>query len=91
MLQAGEHNKMKNENERPLDLLNNSRGKEVKVKLQNEMAYRGTLVAFDIHINLILENVEEDFDNLDPSEEVKLLFIRGESVVSVAPIEKKAE
>ena len=45
--------------ERPLDLLNTSKGKEVLVHLKGEKYFVGTLLAFDIHINLVLDNVKE--------------------------------
>jgi len=45
--------------ERPLDLLNNSKGKEVLVQLKGEKQIVGTLLAFDIHINLVLDNIKE--------------------------------
>ena len=45
--------------ERPLDLLNNSKGKEVLVHLKGDKQFVGTLLAFDIHINLVLDNIKE--------------------------------
>ena len=45
--------------ERPLDLLNASKGKEVLVQLKGEKAFVGTLAAFDIHINVVLDNAKE--------------------------------
>lgn len=44
---------------RPLDALNNSRGKRVIVDLKNGWRYVGKLHAFDIHINTVLEEAEE--------------------------------
>ena len=44
---------------RPLDALNNSRGKRVIVDLKNGWRYVGKLNAFDIHINTVLEEAEE--------------------------------
>ena len=44
---------------RPLDALNNSRGKRVIVDLKNGWRYVGKLSAFDIHINTVLEEAEE--------------------------------
>ena len=41
--------------ERPLDLLNCCRGKTVLVHLKNNKVMEGVLLAFDIHINLVLE------------------------------------
>ena len=44
---------MANGIERPLDLLNNAKGKEVLVYLKGDKQFAGTLLAFDIHINLV--------------------------------------
>ena len=49
--------------ERPLDLLNNSKGKEVLVHLKGDKQVVGTLLAFDIHINLVLDNIKEMQNN----------------------------
>ena len=47
------------ESSRPLDMLNNSRNKTVMIDLKNGFRYIGKLKAFDIHINIVLEEVEE--------------------------------
>jgi len=50
--------------ERPLDVLNNSKGKEVLVQLKNNRQMVGTLLAFDIHINVVLDNAKEIVDKM---------------------------
>lgn len=58
-----------NEIERPLDLLNNLRGKEVRIVLKDEKRdMEGILLAFDIHINLVIEIKKKN------------RFIRGERI-----------
>jgi small nuclear ribonucleoprotein (snRNP)-like protein len=47
------------EQSRPLDALNRARNKRVIVDLKNQKQMIGNLVAFDIHINTVLENAEE--------------------------------
>lgn len=47
------------EQSRPLDALNRARNKRVIVDLKNQKQIIGTLVAFDIHINTVLDNAEE--------------------------------
>ena len=47
------------ETSRPLDALNRARGKRVIVDLKNNKQYIGKLNAFDIHINVVLEDAEE--------------------------------
>ncbi|MCK5345234.1 MAG: RNA-binding protein, partial [Candidatus Heimdallarchaeota archaeon] len=38
--------------DRPLDLLNSAKGKEILVQLKTGKQYVGTLLAFDIHVNV---------------------------------------
>ena len=47
------------EQSRPLDALNKVRGKRIIVELKNNKQYIGKLNAFDIHINVVLDDVEE--------------------------------
>ncbi|HDM43642.1 MAG TPA: small nuclear ribonucleoprotein, partial [Candidatus Woesearchaeota archaeon] len=44
---------------RPLDALNKALGKRTIIELKNGRRYIGVLKAFDIHINVVLENAEE--------------------------------
>ena len=44
---------------RPLDALNKARDKKVIVELKNNKQYIGKLKAFDIHINVVLEDADE--------------------------------
>ena len=70
--------------ERPLDLLNNSKGKEVLVQLKGEKQFVGTLMAFDIHINLVLENTKEMQDG-EVKRQIGLTFLRGDTIIFVSP------
>ena len=70
--------------ERPLDLLNNSKGKEVLVCLRNGKQFVGTLLAFDIHINLVLDNAKEMQEG-DVKKSLGVTFIRGTEVLYISP------
>jgi len=76
--------------ERPLDLLNNSRGKEILVQLKNDRQMAGTLLAFDIHINIVLDNAKEVL-NGEAKRNIGLTFLRGDTIIFISPssIEKK--
>ena len=50
------------ETDRPLDALNVARNKRVIVELKNKTQLIGTLRAFDIHINTVLDAAEEHED-----------------------------
>jgi len=70
--------------ERPLDLLNNSKGKEVLVQLKNDKQLVGTLVAFDIHINVVMENARE-MANGEVRRNIGLTFLRGDTIIFISP------
>jgi len=72
------------ESERPLDALNQSRGKRVIVELKNNRQFVGTLKAFDIHINSVLADAEERV-NGEVTRKVGLVFIRGDAIVIISP------
>jgi small nuclear ribonucleoprotein (snRNP)-like protein len=70
--------------ERPLDLLNISKGKEVLVHLKGEKYFVGTLLAFDIHINLVLDNVKEMHEG-EVKKSLGLTFLRGDTIIYISP------
>ncbi|MDA3836172.1 MAG: RNA-binding protein [Nanoarchaeota archaeon] len=70
--------------ERPLDLLNSSKGKEVLVRLKGDKEFVGTLLAFDIHINLVLDNVKE-MENGSQKKSLGLTFLRGDTIIYISP------
>jgi len=70
--------------ERPLDLLNNSKGKEVLVQLKGEKQIVGTLLAFDIHINLVLDNIKE-IESGEVKRNLGLGFLRGDTIIFISP------
>ena len=70
--------------ERPLDLLNNSKGKEVLIQLKNNKQMVGTLLAFDIHINIVLDNAKE-IENGEEKRSYGLTFLRGDTIIFISP------
>jgi small nuclear ribonucleoprotein len=70
--------------ERPLDLLNNSKGKEILVQLKNDKQLVGTLLAFDIHINIVMDNTKE-IQNNEVKRSVGLTFLRGDTIIFISP------
>jgi len=75
---------MANGIERPLDLLNNSKSKEVLVHLKGDKQFVGTLLAFDIHINLVLDNTKEMQDG-EIKRNIGLTFLRGDTIIFISP------
>ena len=75
---------MANGIERPLDLLNASKGKEVLVQLKGDKHLSGTLLAFDIHVNVVLDNAKE-IENGEVKKNIGLTFLRGDTIIFISP------
>lgn len=69
--------------DRPIDVLNNAKGKRVLVKMKNKTEISGILQAMDLHLNMWLEDAEQITEN----EKIKLgtVLVRGDNVLFVAP------
>jgi small nuclear ribonucleoprotein len=70
--------------DRPLDVLNASKGKEILVQLKNNKQMVGKLLAFDIHINIVLDNAKE-IENGEQSKSYGLAFVRGDTIIFISP------
>ena len=68
---------------RPLDALNRARDKRIIVELKNSRQYTGKLKSFDMHINIVLEDVEERF-NGEMTRKLSTVFIRGDMITVVS-------
>ncbi|MBI4440175.1 small nuclear ribonucleoprotein [Candidatus Woesearchaeota archaeon] len=69
---------------RPLDALNRARDKRVIVDLKSQKQLTGTLKAFDIHINIVLENAEE-IVNGETKRKLGVVFVRGDTIILISP------
>ena len=74
------------EQSRPLDALNKARNKRVIVELKNGRQFLGTLKSFDIHINIVLDDVEER-ENTEIKRKMGNVFIRGDTIILISPEE----
>ena len=73
-----------NETARPLDALNNARGKRVIVELKNGKGFVGILKSFDIHINTVLDDAEERVDG-EIKRKLGTVFLRGDTIIFISP------
>ncbi|MBW3012232.1 small nuclear ribonucleoprotein [Candidatus Woesearchaeota archaeon] len=71
------------EQARPLDALNRARDKRVVVDLKNKVQLIGILKAFDIHINCVLEDVEERVEG-EATRKLGTVFVRGDTIVTLS-------
>lgn len=69
---------------RPLDTLNKARDKKVIIELKNGKQIRGTLKAFDIHINIVVDDAEE-YQNDELKRKLGSAFIRGDTIILISP------
>ena len=68
---------------RPFDLLNDSIGKEVLVVLKDDLRFRGTLKAFDVHMNLVLDQAEEVSE--ENTKRFGTIVVRGDNIIFISP------
>ncbi len=68
---------------RPLDTLNEARGKNVILELKNNKQLIGKLKSFDIHINTVLENCEEKVDG-ETKRKLGTIFVRGDTIIFIS-------
>ncbi|KAL0477310.1 U6 snRNA-associated Sm-like protein [Acrasis kona] len=83
--------------EQPLDLIRASLDERVLIKMKADRELRGTLHAYDQHLNMVLGNVEETINEIvvnDNTNEqtvkttkrkIGMLFLRGDGVILVSP------
>lgn len=68
---------------RPLDALNKARDKRIIVELKNNKQFIGKLKSFDIHINIVLDDVEERM-NGEMVRKLNTVFIRGDTITIIS-------
>ena len=69
--------------ERPIDVLNNAKGKRVLIKLKRGTEISGILQAMDLHLNMWIENAEQVAD--DKKTKLGTVLVRGDNIIYVSP------
>ena len=69
---------------RPFDVLNNALNNTVVIGLKGGVTIRGTMVAYDVHMNLVLEKAEI-LENDEVKKGIGTVLLRGDSVVYISP------
>ncbi|MEM2578036.1 MAG: LSm family protein [Candidatus Bathyarchaeia archaeon] len=70
--------------EMAMQLLEESLGKIVLIKLRGGRSIRGKLQGFDQHLNLVLEKAE-DVTDAENVKELGLIIVRGDNVIMISP------
>ncbi|WOF15202.1 RNA-binding protein [Methanoplanus sp. FWC-SCC4] len=69
---------------RPLEILDKALNqKPVIVSLKGGREIRGILQGYDVHMNLVLENAEEEIDGV--TQKAGTLIVRGDNVIYISP------
>jgi small nuclear ribonucleoprotein len=69
---------------RPFDVLNNALGNPVLIRLKGGVEVRGTMVSYDVHMNLVLENAEH-LENGEVKRKLGTMLVRGDNIVFISP------
>ena len=69
--------------DRPIDVLNNAKGKRVLIRLKKGEEISGILQALDLHLNMWLDDAEQ----ITEENKIKLgtLLVRGDNIIYVSP------
>lgn len=70
-------------NDGPLHKLDGAKGTKVIAQLKNGSTVAGTLQAFDMHLNMWLEEATVEHD--DAKTQYGTLLVRGDNIVVVSP------
>lgn len=65
-------------------ILEQSLGKTVLIRLRGGKSIRGKLNGFDQHLNLVLEDAE-DVTDTENVKRLGLIIVRGDNVVMISP------
>ena len=67
-----------------IQILEESIGKIVLIRLRGGKSIRGKIQGFDQHLNLVLEKAE-DVSNTESIKELGLIIVRGDNVIMISP------
>lgn len=70
---------------RPIDVLNNAKGKRILIKLKKGTEISGVLQALDLHLNMWLEEAEQIEE--DKKTTLGTVLVRGDNILYASPVE----
>lgn len=63
-------------------LMNQSKDKSLLLRLRNNKTVKGTLIDFDVHMNLTLENAEDISE--EKSTKLGKILLRGDNILAIS-------
>ena len=69
---------------RPFDVLNGALNNTVIIGMKGQYEFRGVMVAYDVHMNIVLEKAEM-MVNGEVKKGVGTILLRGDSVTYISP------
>ncbi len=69
---------------RPFDILNNALNNTVIVGMKGGYEFRGVMVAYDVHMNIVLEKAEQ-MESGEVKRGIGTILLRGDSVTYISP------
>jgi len=69
--------------DRPIDVLNNAKGKRVLIKLKKGPVISGILQAMDLHLNMWIDSAEQIEE--DKKTSLGTILVRGDNILYVSP------
>ncbi|MGC8584802.1 MAG: LSM domain-containing protein [Thermoplasmata archaeon] len=70
--------------EKPLHVLQNMLNKNIFVVVRGNKEYRGTLVGYDVHLNLVFKDAEEVIESQNKGI-FSVMIVRGDNVIYISP------
>ncbi|KAI5954272.1 hypothetical protein KGF54_002047 [Candida jiufengensis] len=69
----------------PLEVIDRSIGKKLRVLMTSDKEFYGTLIGFDDYVNMVLEDVEVISNNDDDKQIVKKMLLNGGHIAMIVP------
>ncbi|ODV77160.1 LSM-domain-containing protein [Suhomyces tanzawaensis NRRL Y-17324] len=69
----------------PLEVIDKSVGKKIRVLLTNDKEFTGTLIGFDDFVNMVLEDVVEESNDGVSDKVIKKMLLNGGQVAMIVP------
>jgi small nuclear ribonucleoprotein len=71
---------------RPFDVLDSALNKAVIIRLKGGTELRGVMSAYDVHLNIVLQDAEQ-LENGEIKRKLGRMLIRGDSIIFLSPVD----